>query len=354
MIRGLAATAEPVASDIDATLNRLRMRSDPLADAVALRLDLPPAVSATSELRFMARCEIGIYQELLDHACTPPAGTDPALVEQGRQIQLAFTPARDLAWLCGALPQGLGQCPLLHPRQFPRELRQRLRLHRHINQTLSEPHCLQPGGTLHELLLQQRLHWALQRKTAREQGWNPLEFGEPLNQEYLLLMLLEYSRLTLQHMARLGARLSSDDADAVVAFWNLTLYWLGLDKAAIPQDGDCAAALLRRILWRYSHDDNRRQQQRLTLNNQIQQYGSAIHSPALLRAIWQWNNPEDGALPALDRNLRWLIAANRGATLAHYHLPGVDLLRQHWRSRQLRQDIASDDTDIVDHKRQIA
>lgn len=338
---GSSATDASVVSTIDATLNRLRMRGDALTDAVALRLDVPPTVSAMSELRFLARSEIGIYQELLDQAHTVPDGVDFACIEQGRQIQLAFSPVRDLAWLCGALPQGLGQCPLLHPQQFPLELQQRLQLHRRINQCLIQPDCLQPGGALHELLLQQRLQWALQRRFVREAGWNPLEFGEPLNQEYLLLMWLEYTQLTLHNMARLGARLRSVDVEAVSAFWRLALHWLGLDWATIPADMESAGTLLRRLLWRYSHDHPRRLQQTQVLRDQLRHF-SAYMSHDLLQAAWQWCNPGNDATTLPDRGLRWLITSNRGATLAHYHLPGVDTLRQQWQVRQLRNS-ASDD-----------
>lgn len=338
---GTSATGSSVVSTIDATLNRLRMRGDALADAVALRLDVPPTVSALSELRFLAKSEIGIYQELLDHAHTVPADVDFAQIEQGRQIQLAFSPVRDLAWLCGALPQGLGQCPLLHPDQFPLELQQRLQLHRRINQCLIQPDCLQPGGALHEQLLQQRLQWALQRRWVHEAGWNPLEFGEPLNQEYLLLMWLEYTQLTLHNMARLGARLRSVDAEAVSAFWRLALHWLGLDWATLPVDRDSAAALLRRLLWRYSHDHSRRQQQMQVLRDQLRHVSAPVSSDLLL-AAWQWCNPGTDATTLPDRGLRWLITSNRGATLAHYHLPGVDTLRQQWQVRQLRNRVSGD------------
>lgn len=338
---GTAAADTSVASTIDATLNRLRMRGDALADAVALRLDVPPTVSALSELRFLAKSEIGLYQALLDQAHTIPTDTDFAQIERGRQIQLAFSPVRDLAWLCGALPQGLGQCPLLHPAQFFPEVQQRLQLHRHINRCLIQPDCLHPGGVLHEQLLQQRLHWALQRRGMREAGWNPLEFGEPLNQEYLLLMWLEYTQLTLHNMARLGARLRRDDADAVCAFWRLALHWLGLDWTTLPAYRDSAGTLLRRLLWRYSHDHVRRQRQLQVLREQLRQINASV-SNELLNATWQWCNPDHGMTTLPDRSLRWLITSNRGATLAYYHLPGVDTLRRQWHIRQLRNQPRND------------
>ena len=333
---GAPAAESAAISTIDATLNRLRMRGDPLADAVALRLDVPPSLSALSELRFLAKSEIGIYQELLDQTCIPPDDLNPRSIEQGRQIQLAFSAVRDMAWLCGALPQGLGQCTLLHPDQFAPELRQRLLLHRRINQTLTQPDSLLPGGALHELLLQQRLQWALQRKAMREAGWNPLEFGEPLNQEYLLLILLEYTQLTLHNMARLGARLSDSDNIAVDAFWRLALHWLGLDGAALAADRRGKNTLLRRILWRYSHDVRRRQQQQLVICQQLRQRPLSAFSAGQLLAAWHWCTPDADTAKLPDRGIRWLIAANRGATLAHYHVPGMDLLRQQWRTRQLR------------------
>lgn len=336
MIRGAHATDSTVVSSIDATLNRLRMRGDPLADAVALRLDTPPHLSALPELRFLAKSEIGIYQELLDHVHSIPQHTDFSSLERARTIQLAFHSVRHLAWLLGALPQGIGACPLLHPDQLLPELHRRLAFHTRLNQALTEPNTLHPGHALHEALLQQRLQWALLRKCSREAGWNALEFGEPLNQEYLLLVVLEYGLLTLDAMARLGAPLHPDDQAAVFAFWELAGYWLGLEADIIPRQREDAARLIQRIRWRYSQAAIRQQQHR----HQVTQWCLANAPPALaydfLHAVMNWCGiqPSQQSIRP-GRALQFWLTANRGTTLAHYHLPGVGLIREKWHRREL-------------------
>ncbi len=329
-----------VVTPIDATLNRLRMRGDPLADAVAPCLDIASRNTAASELRFLARCEIGAYQELLDYSDSLPQQADLALLEQARKVQLAFAPQRHLAWLYGALPQGSGTSPLLHPNQLATEWQQRLQWHHCINQALAQPNSLLPGGKLHELLLEQRLYWAWQRKLARDQNWNTLEFGEPFNQEYLLLVLLEYSQLTLANMARLGARLQPADQAAVQHFWWLAGHWLGLDANLNPARPMDASPLLQRIRWRYSSYTLRRRLQQQHFEGWLETNSPRHLSAPMQKALLQWCNPPASQSPAVrpDPGLQWLLAANRGATLAHYHLPGVCRLRCSLHQRGYHQD----------------
>lgn len=352
---------EPVLSDassVDATLNRLRMRGDPLADAAALCLDVPPSHNPFRELLFLAKSEIGVYQALLDHANTLPGATDLTQIEQARQAQLAFNPVRQLAWQCGAVPQGLGRCPMLRADQLNSELRQRLQFHHQVNQALTRPLALQPGGALHDVLLRRRLQLALQRKALKEASWNTLEFGEPLNQEYLLLWLLEYSVLTTANMAHLGARLSGDDETAIAAFWRLAGYWLGLEPALLPQDDAGQRLLLERIRNRHGRDKLRSEQHGRVLHAHLVSAGPATQPAPLLRAIMHWCSqceaPDLARRPPPERALQLLIAANRGATFAHYHLPGVGTLRQQLNRRQLQQEPPAP-LDITPHDtRQIA
>ena len=314
----------------EATLNRMRVRGDTLADAVALRLDQLPPQRLLAELRFLAKSEIGDYQEYLDHANTPPAWLDQQRLEHARKVLLAFAHVRQLAWFSGSILRGLSSCIPLPAPLLNQSIIQRLDFNAQLSHALTCEGALTPESPLHEYLLRNRLLQARQRLTLKDNGWNVLEHGEPFSQEYLLLLLLEHSHLTLQAMTDLGAQLSADDNAALQHFWRYVGYLMGIEESVLPTCLDCEALLFGHMRARYLALQDILIAQGRKARHLLMPHALFNLSSDTLAAVSriclgnglarQLNLPRQGQR---ERAVRLYITATRGATFAHYHVPGV-------------------------------
>jgi hypothetical protein len=78
------------------------------------------------------------------------------------------------------------------------------------------------------------------------QPW-PASWGTPINQEDLLGTLMSFSAAVLHGLKRMGAVISSADADDFIYAWCVIGRGLGIVDTALPHDEASAAALALRI-----------------------------------------------------------------------------------------------------------
>lgn len=314
----MIAVNRPAHPYSDAQLNRLRLSADPLTDAVALRIDQMPADSLLKEVIFLAKSEIGIYQEWLDHLHTVPAWIDHAQLERARQLQLSFANERRLAWAINGLlrTRTRFRCHLINPGQRLNEFLQ-------LQNCLYQPATLLPGGPGHSQLMEQRLNRAMERWALRGHGRNLLTLGEPFNQETLALEMLETGLLTVQGMAALGVTLQADDQLALHHF-NRYVAWLsGVDGRLLAETPDQALQLLQRLQQRYGCAPRAEQAELLQMLAEQRTLplpasllpAAACHCLGYARV--------DPTAPLPQRALHLYCTANRGKTFAFYHVPGV-------------------------------
>jgi hypothetical protein len=77
-------------------------------------------------------------------------------------------------------------------------------------------------------------------------GWNPAD-GEPLSQLHQTAVLMTFSYVMLRGWRQLGIRLSRDEQDAYLHYWNVVGFLLGVDVQLLPRDVDEARDLFELI-----------------------------------------------------------------------------------------------------------
>lgn len=347
-----ASTAHPFS---DVSLNRMRLSGDPFADAVALRVDPLPPARLLDEVIFLAKSEIGVYQEFLDQMNTVPSWVDWHQIEQARRVQLAFANVRMLAWLTGSLIEGyaIGKAASLPLQQQP--IRHRLHDMTQLNLMLGRERSLAPGGPAHRAIMMARLHQAMARKILKEQGWNVLEQGEPLNQEDLAFAMIGLGHLTLRGMERLGAHLREEDHQAIHHFWRYAAYLAGTHERLLTTSATEQEALYQRIRVRHWKPGPAARDRVYRVMQTIAGQAPLNLSADMLCEITRLCiGPELATTLELPHHRSWqqavrlYISANRGASFAHYHLPGMDRLGERINVRLLRNacaDLSNSNTD---------
>ena len=315
----MIAVNRPAHPYSDAQLNRLRLSADPLTDAVALRIDQMPADSLLKEVIFLAKSEIGIYQEWLDHLHSVPAWIDHEQLERARQLQLSFAGEHRLAWVVNGLLR-TRTCFRSHLINPTRRLHEFLQL----QNSLHQPASLLPGGAGHSQLMEQRLNRAMERWAMRGHGRNLITLGEPFNQETLALEMLETGVLTVQGMAMLGVVLRPADQLALHHFNRYAAWLSGVDGRLLVETPEQSLELLQRLQQRYGCAPRSEQTELLsTLAAQRSLQLSANLLTAAARHCLGEDLAEPPAPPGRQRALHLYCTANRGKTFAFYHVPGV-------------------------------
>lgn len=92
-----------------------------------------------------------------------------------------------------------------------------------------------------------RLIHALMRWHVTQQDWNGKEWGVAINQEDLAGTLLSFSVAVLSGLRRMGARISSEDADAYIYAWSAIGRLLGVDESLLLTNERDANDLAMRI-----------------------------------------------------------------------------------------------------------
>jgi hypothetical protein len=112
-----------------------------------------------------------------------------------------------------------------------------------------QPGGLEEGGVGWLATRKVRLIHALVRRRVQLDAANPwrAEWGLPINQEDQAGTLLSFSIATLQGLRRMGARVTSTEADAYITAWSAVGRLLGVDPSLLPSSEKEATCLALRI-----------------------------------------------------------------------------------------------------------
>ncbi|WNG49121.1 DUF2236 domain-containing protein [Archangium minus] len=112
-----------------------------------------------------------------------------------------------------------------------------------------QPGELEEGGVGWLATRKVRLIHALVRRRVQLDAANPwrAEWGLPINQEDQAGTLLTFSIATLHGLRRMGARVTSAEADAYIAAWSAVGRLLGVEPSLLPSSEEEAALLALRI-----------------------------------------------------------------------------------------------------------
>lgn len=112
-----------------------------------------------------------------------------------------------------------------------------------------QPGELEEGGVGWLATRKVRLIHALVRRRVQLDAANPwrTEWGLPINQEDQAGTLLTFSIATLHGLRRMGAKVTSTEADAYITAWSAVGHLLGVDPSLLPSSEEAAALLALRI-----------------------------------------------------------------------------------------------------------
>jgi len=111
------------------------------------------------------------------------------------------------------------------------------------------PDGLEEGGVGWLATRKVRLIHALVRRRVQSDAATPwrAEWGIPINQEDQAGTLMTFSIATLQGLRRMGARVTSAEADAYIRAWSVVGRLLGVDPSLLPSSEEEATLLAMRI-----------------------------------------------------------------------------------------------------------
>ncbi|WP_290580630.1 oxygenase MpaB family protein [Ketobacter sp.] len=323
----------------DFSFKRLANRGDPLADAVALRIDRRRPSHMMDEVVYLAKTEISVYQEFIDQLNTHPGWLDWEQIEHARRLQSAFHHARSIAIFSGSLLEGYCQnraaVALVTRGHLHHEVIRRIHEANYLIHSLNQTDSLRSGKPGYRALAELRLSNAMIRKSLTTRGWPEHYKCAPLSQLDLAFDMLEYGYLATQGMERLGIQLDQDDRRAIHHFWRYCSWLYGLDEALITAGPHEERALYRQLSQRQKRVAREHELLAHTTLRCIGEQGLLNIPNELLQSFSRicLGDARANALnitqpPGWRRRAQFYITANRGATFVHYHIPGMSGLNQ--------------------------
>ncbi len=322
----------PLMSDF--SIKRMSTSGDPLADIVALRLDRRRPSNMMDEVHYLAKTEIGIYQELIDHLYCVPNWVDWQQIEHARRVQSTFSHARSIATLTGSLIEGYCQNRALLAMVMRGHLNQEVvrRVHEtnQIIHSVDQTNTLKPGGHCHRTLSEVRLSNAMLRKGLLARNWAEHHKDTPLSQLDMAFDMLEFGYIATQGMERLGITLQEDDKQAIHHFWRYAAYVYGVDEDLLTENLEQEASLYTQLSQRNKTIRKEHQlMSRTTLDGLANDVALNL-PPAMIHEFSRvclgkekadrLNIPEHSQW---KRRINFYITANRGATFMYYRIPGM-------------------------------
>lgn len=323
----------------DFSIKRLSNCGDPVADAVALRIDRRRPAQMMDEVHYLAKTEIGVYQELIDQLNTLPDWLDWHQIEHARRLQSAFNHARSIAVFTGSLLEGYCQnraaVALVTRGHLQHEVIRRIHEANYLLHSLKPRNCLQSGKTGHRALSELRLSNAMLRKSLLSRGWDEDHNSKPLSQLDMAFDMLEFGYIATLGMERLGIQLQQDDKDAIHHFWRYCGWLYGVDESLLTQDQKQESALYTQLSSRQKKVAKEHELLAHTTLRSISEQ-SILNIPSELLLTFSricLGNEKADALaipqpPGWRRTANFYVTANRGATFVHYHIPGMSGLNE--------------------------
>jgi hypothetical protein len=100
------------------------------------------------------------------------------------------------------------------------------------------------------------IRYFLMNKKYNPEGWDDLEFGEPINQEEMAGTLMSFSALVINGLEQLGSRLTEEEKDAYMHCWIIAGHFLGLRPELYPNSYKEGWDLGIAIIKRNNHESN--------------------------------------------------------------------------------------------------
>ncbi|MCY1077821.1 oxygenase MpaB family protein [Archangium lansingense] len=210
-----------------------------------------------------------------------------------------------------------------------------------------QPGELEEGGVGWLAARKVRLIHALVRRRVQLDAAHPwrAEWGLPINQEDQAGTLLSFSIATLQGLRRMGARVTSEEADAYITAWSAVGRLLGVDPSLLPPSEKEAALLALRIGARQVRPTPEGRQLTAQLLNSVQTlfpvagYATSLTHFFLQDTVFGKNVAEALDLPKANWT-RWFVmvrAAEKRTILSLLDwVPGARR-RRSWVARQFAQ-----------------
>lgn len=109
------------------------------------------------------------------------------------------------------------------------------------------PDAFEPGGEGFASIIKVRLmHAAIRWYIAQSDKWDD-SFGQPINQEDMAGTNLSFSLLPVRGLRKMGKKVSGEDAEAFIYYWNVVGHLLGVEEALLPASNKQAYLLEKRI-----------------------------------------------------------------------------------------------------------
>lgn len=334
----------------DEFLDGMRQTCDPLADAVASAMQRQRPSAMLDEVEARAKSEAGVFQAYLDQLHKVPEWVDWSLIEKARRVNLGFGEVRNLALMASSLLEGYSLSKASHVLFATGRLRQdvsrRLYETTQLWHNMSVRDSLRPGQQGHRMIMEVRLLHAMVRKHLKHHGWDVKTYDEPINQEDMAFTIVQFDYLAVRGMERMGASLSEEDRAALHHLWRYVAYLNGVTEAIITLSPAEEIYLYDRIRARnYQPTEESRMLTATVLQSLAQQ--PPFHFPAELfyevsRLCLGDELADAYLLPrhaGWNRFVRTYRMFNRVATIAHYHLPGVDRVCEFINFRSLRRKL---------------
>lgn len=345
----------------DAVLDQMRHTCDPLADAVAARLERRRPSQMIDEVFARASSEGGAFRDYLDHAYTIPDWVNWDAIEHARRVNLAFANVRAIALLVSSLVEGYSLSKAAHVLISTGRLHQdvltRVYETSQMTHNISVPDGIRPGHPGHRTMMEVRLLHAMVRKYLRGRGWDTARYDEPINQEDMAFTIIEFDYLAIRGMERMGAKLSDDDKYAMHQLWRYAAYLNGVDEGLITGSLQEEIYLYDRIRTRqYDPNEESRALALAVITALAGQPPFNLPVELLFELARLCLGNELADAYQLPRHAGWRQAVrlyrlgNRVGTAAHYHLPGVDRLSETLNFRLIRKALV-DNLDANPEKR---
>lgn len=335
----------------DEKLDKMRLVGDPLADAVAAKIERKRPSQMMDEVFARAKSEGGPFQAYLDHVYSVPTWVDWDKVEHASRVNLAFANVRAIALLVSSLVEGYALSKAAHVLVSTGRLHQdvvrRVYETSQMTHNISAPGGLRPGAKGHRTVMEVRLLHAMVRKYLKEQrGWDVATWDEPVCQEDMAFTVIEFDYLAIRGMERMGVTLKDDDLEALHHLWRYGSYLIGVDDSLVTESLDEEIYQYERIRERQYNPSN---DSHLLANAVITALAGQppFNLPeALLYELSRLCLGDELAdVYELPRNKMWhravlaYKAANKVSQFAHYNVPGVDLISEKLNFRMLQKSL---------------
>ncbi|WP_421710601.1 oxygenase MpaB family protein [Alcanivorax sp.] len=331
----------------DRVMDRMRDTCDPLADAVAARIQRARPAQMLDEVFARAKHEGGVFLRLSGPLSHHTVLGGLAAGGACRRVNLGFANVRSIALLVSSLVEGYSLSKATHvliaTGRLHQDVLRRVYETSQMTHNMNVPGGLRPGAEGHRTVMEVRLLHAMVRKYLRERGWETEKYDAPINQEDMAFTIIEFNYLALRGMERMGAALSDDDRAASHHLWRFMARQNGVCDEMLTDSLDEEIYQYQRIRERqYNPNEEGRLLAQTVITALAGQPPFRLSEGLLFELSRICLGDELADVYALPRSAFWhravlaYKAANRLSTLAHYQVPGVARLSEKMNLRMLR------------------